>query len=57
MNKWDFHKFFDSVYNVLLDQKYLHGVDCQNINEDPEVDLEDLSEEEPSAVSVRYTIR
>ena len=58
MNKWDYHTFFDSVNNVLLDQKYIHGLSCQAINEEPEVDLDKYDEIEPSSANnTRFTIR
>ena len=57
MDKWDYHKFFDTVYDVLLDQKYLNGINCLAISEEPEANLEEFLENEPSASNVRYTIR
>ena len=57
MLKEDYHKFFDAVYNVLLDQKYLNGINGQEIRDEPEIDFEKLETEDLNESYSRFTIR
>lgn len=58
MKKEDYHKFFDNVYNVMLDQNYMQPENAQVFSDEPVVDLEEqpLDELEEKADSMRYTI-